>query len=203
MTDRSWLRGASLAEQVEKAILGGATIIQLREKQLSPEDFLEEAKVIREICHAHHVPLIINDSVEIALKAEADGVHLGQGDLDPREARKLLGPKAIIGVSAHNPDEARAALAAGADYLGAGAVFPTGTKQDVTALKPETLREICQAVSIPVVAIGGISRQNALNLKGLGVAGLAVVSAIFAQPDIQAAAAAMKDIALQVRDGQE
>lgn len=203
MTDRSWLRGASLAEQVEKAILGGATIIQLREKQLSPEDFLEEAKVIRKICQSHHVPLIINDSVEIALKAEADGVHLGQGDLDPREARKLLGPKAIIGVSAHNPDEARAALAAGADYLGAGAVFPTGTKQDVTALKPETLREICQAVSIPVVAIGGISRQNALSLKGLGVAGLAVVSAIFAQPDIQAAAAAMKDIALQVRDGQE
>lgn len=201
VTDRSWLKGESLAAQVEKAILGGATIIQLREKQLDPRDFLAEARTIQEICHAHHVPLIINDSVEIAAASQADGVHLGQGDRDPREARSALGPKAIIGVSAHNPQEARAALAAGADYLGAGAVFPTGTKQDVTALKPETLREICQVVPIPVVAIGGINRQNAPQLSGLGVAGLAVVSAIFAQPDIRAAAAAMRDLALQVRDG--
>ena len=144
------------------------------------------------------MPLIINDNVELALASGADGVHLGQGDMDPRQARRLLGPDRIIGVSAHNPQEARLALEGGADYLGAGAVFHTGTKTDAGALPRQALEEICRSVNIPVVAIGGITRENVLSLAGSGVAGAAVVSAIFAQPDVKEAAREMAQLCQKV-----
>ena len=191
VTDRRWLRGATLEEQVEQALEGGVTFLQLREKQGDPREILEQAQKLLPLCRRFGAPLIINDSVELTLACGADGVHLGQGDMNPRQARRLLGPDKIIGVSAHNPQEAWRAMEAGADYLGAGAVFPTGTKTDAGALSRETLEEICRSVEIPVVAIGGITRENVLSLAGSGVAGAAVVSAIFAQPDVRKAAREM------------
>lgn len=198
VTDRRWLGNSTLAQQVELALEGGVTFLQLREKDAGPQEILEQARQLLPICRRFGVPLIINDNVELALASGADGVHLGQGDMDPRQARQLLGPDRIIGVSAHNPQEARLALEGGADYLGAGAVFHTGTKTDAGALPRQTLEEICRSVDIPVVAIGGITRENVLSLAGSGVAGAAVVSAIFAQPDVKEAAREMAQLCQKV-----
>lgn len=198
VTDRSWLNGDTLYSQIEKAVRGGASIVQLREKHLDREAFIAEAKEIKKLCHQYRVPLIINDSVEIALEADADGVHVGQDDTDVTEARKRLGPDKIIGVSAHNVEEAVTAWKNGADYLGSGAVFHTGSKDNVTPLSQEELKAICRAVPIPVVAIGGISEQNALQLSGTGIEGIAVISAIFAKPDIEKAARELRSLSEQI-----
>lgn len=187
VTDRSWLNGVSLKQQVQQALSGGITCLQLREKNLSYASFLEEALTIKPLCRQYHVPLIINDNVDVAIASDADGVHLGQCDGSPKEARKRLGPHRILGVSAHTVQEALLAEESGADYLGVGAVFPTTTKGDAGKLSSETLRAICSAVKIPVVAIGGITLDNLLTLAHSGIAGVAVVSAVFAQPDIKEA----------------
>lgn len=188
VTDRSWLGARTLYEQVEAAIKGGATIIQLREKKMPEEEFLQEARELKMLCNAYKIPFIINDNISVALAMDADGVHLGQGDMELKQAREILGPDKIIGVSAHNVEEAVQAEKNGADYLGAGAVFTTASKADVTSLSMETLKEICEAVSIPVVAIGGISEENMDQLKGTGISGVAVISALFAQADVCQAA---------------
>ena len=187
VTDRSWLNGRSLYDQVKEALDGGATFVQLREKELEKDLFLEEAFRIVELCRTYHVPFVINDNVDIAVRSGADGVHVGQSDMEAGNVRDILGPDKIIGVSCHNVEEALRAQACGADYLGVGAVFPTGTKKDANTVSAQTLKEICCAVDVPVVAIGGITKDNLEELKGTGISGIAVVSAIFAQPDIPAA----------------
>lgn len=186
VTDRAWVGRQTLPQQVEAALKGGATCVQLREKNLGDADILREAQAIAALCRQYRVPFILNDNVALAAQCGADGVHLGQEDMDPAEARRILGPDAIIGVSAHNVEEAKAAVAAGADYLGCGSMFATTTKTNVTALPKETLCAICAAVPVPVVAIGGINKQNLLSLAHCGEAGVALVSAIFAAEDIEA-----------------
>lgn len=188
VTDRSWLGNGTLSDAVEAALRGGSTMVQLREKSLTQADFLQEAKTLAALCARFQIPFLINDNLEIALACNADGVHVGQDDMDPQKARALLGPGKILGVSAHTVDQALAAEKTGADYLGVGAVFSTATKQDAASVPLETVREICQAVSIPVVAIGGISADNILSLQNSGVVGAAVVSALFAAEDIFSAA---------------
>lgn len=188
VTDRTWLGDETLYQQVEKTLKGGATFIQLREKHLDDTAFLEEAVELKELCRRYHVPFVINDNVEIALKMDADGVHVGQSDMEAGNVREKLGPDKIIGVSAQTVEQAVLAEQRGADYLGVGAVFPTGSKDDADDVSHETLKAICEAVSIPVIAIGGISRNNVMELAGSGICGIAVISAIFAQPDIEAAA---------------
>lgn len=190
--------GVKLAQAVEQAIMGGATIVQLREKNRSEEEIIEMAEELKPVCHKYNVPLIVNDSVRIAYKAGADGVHLGLTDGDIIYARRILGENAIIGATAHNLHEAQAAWAAGADYLGCGAVFGSPTKKNTVPLSIEELNRICTQISIPVVAIGGINAENAMRLKGSGIAGIAVVSALFSQNDIQLAAAVLKDILEQM-----
>ena len=198
VTDRSWLNGATLEQQVEQVLKGGATFIQLREKELDQQHFLDEAKKIQKLCKKYQVPFIINDNVEIALAIDADGVHVGQSDMEAGDVRKKLGPDKIIGVSARTVEQAVLAEKRGADYLGVGAVFPTGTKTDAREVSHETLKEICEAVSIPVVAIGGISKKNVSELAGSGICGIAVVSALFAQPDIEAATIELKTLTVDV-----
>lgn len=196
VTDRSWLKpGETLAQQVEQALLGGVTMVQLREKNLSREMVLQEARELLPLCHRFGVPLIINDDAELALEAGADGVHIGQDDMAYEQARSLLGPNKIIGVSAHNPIEALAAQEAGADYLGCGAVFGSTTKDGVQTLTPQGLRKICSTVQIPVVAIGGINETNLIELKESGAYGAAVISAIFAKEDKRQAAQNLADLA--------
>ncbi len=187
VTDRSWLGGHTLYEQVESALQGGVTCVQLREKNLPQEDFLREAVELAGLCRRYGVPFIINDNLEVALECGADGVHVGQDDMRPDEVRRRVGDGMIIGVTAHTVEEAVEAQTLGADYLGAGAVFRTGTKSNTVALPYETLRDICASVQIPVVAIGGITRSNLLSLSGSGVSGVAVVSAVFAARDVRAA----------------
>ena len=187
ITDRNWLNGKTLLSQVELALQGGATILQLREKHLDDEAFFQEAVEIKELCRAYHVPFIVNDNVEVALKVGADGIHVGQKDMEAGDVRRLLGPDKILGVSAQTVEQAILAEKNGADYLGVGAVFPTGSKDDADDVSHETLAAICKAVKLPVVAIGGISKHNVLELKGTGICGISVISAIFAQPDICAA----------------
>lgn len=192
VTDRSWLKGKTLYSQVEEALKGGVTFLQLREKELDQEQFLREAAEIQKLCRQYAVPLIINDNVEIALQINADGVHVGQSDMEAGMVREKLGREKIIGVSARTVEQAVLAEQHGADYLGVGAVFPTGTKPDANSVSYETLREICSSVSIPVVAIGGITGENVDALRGSKIAGIAVVSAIFAQEDPRKAAAVLK-----------
>ena len=190
VTDRAWARDTEgLLRQVAEAIDGGAGIVQLREKHLGQADFLAEAERFVALCREKGAVSIINDNVDIAAQVGADGVHIGQEDLEAGRARELLGPDKVIGVSAHSVAEALAAQAAGADYLGVGAAFVTGTKTDATPISRETIRAITAAVDIPVVAIGGISRDNILELRDCGLDGVAVVSALFAQADVKAAAA--------------
>lgn len=192
ITDRHWLNGRSLYEVVKESLDGGVTFLQLREKQLDEDHFLEEAKKLQGLCNEYNVPFIINDNVEIALAINADGVHIGQSDMEMKEAREKLGPDKIIGVSAHTKEEALLAQAQGADYLGVGAVFPTSSKDDAESVSYETLKEICDVVSIPVVAIGGITKDNLHQLSGSGISGISVISAIYAQPDIKEAARELK-----------
>lgn len=198
VTDRSWLNGETLYEQVEKVLKGGATFIQLREKELDEEHFREEAKEIKELCRKYRVPFVINDNVEIALTMDADGVHVGQSDMEAGDVRAKLGPDKIIGVSVQTVEQALLAEKRGADYLGVGAVFHTGSKADARDVSHETLREICKAVGIPVIAIGGIGRENVLELSGSGICGIAVISALFAQPDIQAAAEELRHLTEEI-----
>ncbi|MCR5544495.1 MAG: thiamine phosphate synthase [Eubacterium sp.] len=196
VTDRHWLNGRTLYEVVKESLEGGATFIQLREKNLDDETFFEEAKELQELCREYNVPFIVNDNVDIALKMNADGIHVGQSDMEAGNVRALLGPDKIIGVSAATVDEAVLAEKRGADYLGVGAVFPTGSKDDAREVDYKTLKAICNAVSIPVVAIGGITKDNIKELAGSGIEGIAVISAIYAQDDIKKAA---EDLVLEVK----
>ena len=189
ITDRHWLNGETLKSQVEKALKGGATMIQIREKDLDEKAFLSEAEELLALCRSYGVPFIVNDNVELAVKIGADGVHVGQSDMNARDVRALIGNDKILGVSTQTVEQALFAQECGADYLGVGAVFPTGSKDDAEVLDRKTLMDICKAVSIPVVAIGGITKDNVRKLKGTGIAGISVISAIFAQKDIQNATA--------------
>lgn len=185
VTDRAWTGRQTLAEQVEDALKGGATCIQLREKELDEETFLEEAIVLKKLCAEYGVPFIVNDNVEIALKSGADGIHVGQEDMEVSNVRAVAGEDCIIGVTAKTVEQALAAQEAGADYLGVGAVFASPTKTNAKGITHQMLRDICAAVSIPVVAIGGISKENMLELSGCGADGVALVSAIFSAEDIE------------------
>ena len=193
VTDRSWLKeNETLAQVVETLLKAGVGCVQLREKTLGFDAFVEQAKTLKPICNAYHVPLIINDNVEVCLAADADGVHVGQSDMEVSRARALLGPDKLIGTSAHNVAEALKAQQAGADYLGCGAVFGSTTKTNVSVLDKQELAEICKAVIIPVVAIGGISQENVGRLENTGISGTALVSALFAAEDKTLAAQTMR-----------
>lgn len=187
VTDRAWIGTQTLYQQVEAALKGGATCVQLREKELDEAAFLQEAKELCALCRRYGVPFIVNDNVDVAQACGADGVHVGQEDMKAGEVRRRVGEDMILGVSVHTVEEARRAVRDGADYLGLGAVFPTSTKTDADQMSNETLRDICGAVEIPVVAIGGLNRDNILRLSGSGVDGVALVSAIFGAEDIEAA----------------
>lgn len=187
VTDRSWVGEKTLYEQVKASLDGGITLLQLREKEMPYEDFLREAKDMKALAASYGVPLMINDNVDLALAVDADGVHVGQSDMEAGSVREKLGRDKIIGVSARTVLEALRAEKAGADYLGVGAVFSTSTKEDADVIAWETLEEICQSVSIPVVAIGGIKKDNVMQLAGSGAAGISVISGIYGQPDIRTA----------------
>lgn len=193
VTDRHWVGEKSLLQQTDEALEGGATFVQIREKDLNEEDFEKEALELKALCKKYAVPFVVNDNVELAKKIDADGVHVGQSDMNAVDVRSLLGPDKILGVSAQTVEEAILAEKQGADYLGVGAVFPTGSKNDAIEVPHETLKAICEAVSIPVVAIGGISTSNVNLLKGSGICGVAVISAIYGQKDIKAATAVLRD----------
>lgn len=198
VTDRTWVGRQTLLEQIEDALKGGVTLVQLREKDLEEAAFLREAIQAKELCHRYHVPLIINDNVEVALKSGADGVHVGIEDAPVAEIRKQAGKDFIIGATAKTIQQAQLAEAAGADYLGVGAVFPSPTKKSAIRITNEQLNEICASVSIPAVAIGGITRDNMAQLKGSRIDGVAVVSAIFAAEDVKTAAEQLKQEVLSV-----
>jgi thiamine-phosphate pyrophosphorylase len=193
ITDRTWLNGATLEEHVKEALEGGATILQLREKTLSDAEFLEQAKRLKPLCQSYNVPLIINDRVDIALEADAEGVHVGQNDMQAGQVRENLGPNKLLGVSCRTVEHALAAQEHGADYIGVGAMFPTQTKTDTEPVSIETLKAICQSVNIPVVAIGGVTLSNVSQLQDTGIAGIVAISAIFSQDDIQEAAHNLKE----------
>lgn len=185
VTDRAWTGQQSLYEQVEAALKGGVTCVQLREKDLDAEAFLSEALEISALCKQYGVPFFVNDNVEIAIRCKADGVHVGQEDMATAQVRQKVGPDMMIGVSAHSVEEALEAVANGADCLGVGAMFSTSTKKDAEHVTMEQLRDICVAVDVPVVAIGGIGKENIAELAGTGVDGVALVSAIFSAEDIE------------------
>ena len=200
VTGRAWLGGRTLAEQVEEALRGGATFVQLREKELAGEALLAEAREIQALCRRYRVPFVIDDDVALARQIDADGVHVGQSDMEAQKARALLGGDKILGVSAQTVEQAVLAEKNGADYLGVGAVFSTSTKLDACEVPLETLRAICAAVRIPVVAIGGIGAQNVAALAGTGIAGIAVVSALFAARDTRRAAEELSALARKAVD---
>ena len=198
ITDRSWLKpGESLTDVTARVLDAGATFLQIREKDLAPDRFEAEAEALRALCEKRRVPFVVNDNVEIALQCGADGVHVGQSDIVGRDVRKLIGPDKLLGISAGTVSEAQAAEAAGADYVGVGAVFGTSTKKDARCMTVERLREIAESVSIPVVAIGGINAENIPLLAGSGIDGVAVISAIFGAPD---PAAATEELLSRVRE---
>ena len=196
VTDSKWTGEKTLEMQVEEALRGGATFIQLREKHLDEDSFVELAYKLKAVCAKYHVPFVINDNIDVCLKVDADGVHVGQEDMACANARKLLGPDKIIGVSAHNVEEALKAQNDGADYLGVGAVFGTTSKDNVTEMSKETLLAITKAVDIPVIAIGGINETNVTKLKDTGIVGVAVISAIFAKKDIVASTQELKKLVI-------
>ncbi|MBQ0040270.1 MAG: thiamine phosphate synthase [Treponema sp.] len=195
ITDRYWLNGRNLTDDVELALKGGTTMLQLREKNLDEENFYKEAVELKALCAKYKVPFIINDNVELAVKVNADGIHVGQNDMVAQDVRAMIGPDKILGVSTQTVEEAILAEKMGADYLGVGAVFPTGSKDDCWVLTHQLCKEICEAVKIPVVAIGGVKKENIKDLKGLGFAGISVISAIFGQKDIEGASRDLLDIA--------
>ena len=186
VTDRSWLGERTLAMQVEEALKGGVTCVQLREKKLDDQAFLEEAFMIKELCHHYNIPFFINDNVDVAIKCGADGIHVGQHDMEALNVRQIIGNNMMLGVSVQTVEQAIKAQQNGADCLGVGAVFTTSTKSDADYVNHETLQAICKAVSIPIVAIGGIYKHNIMELSGCGIDGVALVSAIFASADIEA-----------------
>ncbi len=194
VTDRHWLGERTLYDVVRESLEGGVTFLQLREKELEDERFYEEAVKLQEMAKEFGVPFVVNDNVDIALSMNADGVHVGQSDMEADNVRALLGPDKILGVSAQTVEQAILAEKRGADYLGVGAVFPTGSKDDADDVSYETLKAICEAVSIPVVAIGGITKENTPKLAGSGICGIAVISAIYAQADIRNAAMELKEV---------
>lgn len=199
VTDQSWLKeGQTLLSVCEDVLSNGATFLQIREKDLDANSFEAEAARLKALCARYKVPYVVNDSVEIAMAIDADGVHVGQSDIKGRDIRGMIGPDKIMGISAGTIDEAVAAEQAGADYIGVGAVFATGTKKNARNLSIEALKEISSAVSIPVVAIGGINEKNLMELKGSGVDGVAVVSAIFAADDPGKATACLLDLAREM-----
>ena len=198
VTDRAWLGRQTLCEQVEAALKGGVTCVQLREKELDKDAFLREAKELCALCRRYGVPFIVNDNVDVAVACGADGVHVGQEDMTAGEVRRRVGEDMLLGVSVHTVEEARRAVRDGADYLGLGAVFPTSTKTDVDQMSNETLRAICGAVDVPITAIGGINRGNILQLSGSGVDGVALVSAIFSAEDIETACRELRALAEQM-----
>lgn len=195
VTDRRWIQ-KSLNEDVKKALDGGVTCVQIREKDMDHESFIHEVKDIKKLCEVYHVPLIINDDVDVMLAVDADGIHVGQKDMQASDVRQLIGPNKILGVSAQTVEQAKQAYLAGADYLGVGAIFHTQTKDDATDVSIQTLKDICSSVPIGIVAIGGIDENNILDLQNTGIDGVAVVSAIMAQDDIQQAAYELKKKAM-------
>ena len=198
VTDRAWVGGQTLYQQVESALKGGVTCVQLREKELDEEAFLKEAFELHDLCKKYNVPFFINDNVDIAIRCHAEGIHVGQEDMAAAQVRQRVGEGVMIGVSAHTVQEALDAVAHGADYLGVGAVFATHTKTDVSEMPRQTLLDICNAVDVPVVAIGGIHKENILQLKGTGVDGVALVSAIFAAKDIEAECRELRALSEQI-----
>ena len=188
VTDRTWLGEKTLHQVVKESLDGGVTFVQLREKELDHDSFLEEAKDLKNLCAQYGVPFVINDNVKIAVEMDADGVHVGQSDMEAGDVRALIGPDKILGVSAQTVEQAVLAEKRGADYLGVGAVFPTGSKDDADDVSHETLKAICEAVSIPVIAIGGITLENTKELAGSGICGIAVISAIYAKENVELAA---------------
>lgn len=198
VTDRAWVGGQTLYQQVESALKGGVTCVQLREKELDEEAFLKEAFELHDLCKKYNVPFFINDNVDIAIRCHAEGIHVGQDDMAAAQVRQRVGEGVMIGVSAHTVQEALDAVAHGADYLGVGAVFATHTKTDVSEMPRQTLLDICNAVDVPVVAIGGIHKENILQLKGTGVDGVALVSAIFAAKDIEAECRELRALSEQI-----
>lgn len=198
VTNRIHAVGESLYDQVEAALRGGVTCVQLREKYMDDEELLRKAVSLKKLCHDYGVPLIINDNVDVAIKAGADGVHVGQDDTAASEIRRIAGKDFIIGVTAKTVEQAKRAEADGADYMGVGAVFPSPTKKGAIRITKDDLQAICASVSIPAVAIGGVSFDNMAELKGMGMAGFAVVSAVFAEDDIEAAAKGLRKRAEEV-----
>ena len=198
VTDRAWVGDQTLYQQVESALKGGVTCVQLREKELDEEAFLKEAFELHDLCKKYNVPFFINDNVDIAIRCHAEGIHVGQDDMAAAQVRQRVGDSVMIGVSAHTVQEALDAVAHGADYLGVGAVFATHTKTDVSEMPRQTLLDICNAVDVPVVAIGGIHKENILQLKGTGVDGVALVSAIFAAKDIEAECRELRALSEQI-----
>ncbi|MBR2706866.1 MAG: thiamine phosphate synthase [Mogibacterium sp.] len=194
VTDRHWLGERTLAEVVRESLEGGVSFLQLREKELDEGRFYEEAVELQALAAQYGVPFVVNDNVDIALRMDADGVHVGQSDMEAGDVRALLGPDKILGVSAQTVEQAVLAEKRGADYLGVGAVFPTGSKDDAEDVSHEILKAICEAVSIPVVAIGGITLENTPELAGSGICGIAVISAIYGQKDIKEAAARLRKV---------
>ncbi|MEG0274089.1 MAG: thiamine phosphate synthase [Longicatena sp.] len=192
VSDRFWLAGRELQSDIEKAIEGGVSFVQIREKELPVEDFIQEAKKIKELCERHEIPFVVNDSVEVAKAVDADGIHVGQSDMPAIEVRKILGEDKIVGVSAQSVEDALRAQEEGADYLGVGAMFSTKTKKDADDVSFATLKAIVEAVHIPVIAIGGIDEHNLLELKGSGIDGVAIVSAIMAKENIFEASKILK-----------
>ena len=201
VTDRAWLRGRRLSEQVEEALRGGTTCIQLREKDILESEFLSEAVALREVCRRYGVPFVVNDNVAVAVACGADGIHVGQKDMAVSDVRARIGEHMILGVSVQTVEQAVAAVAHGADYLGVGAVFATSTKGDADSVSLSILGEICAAVEVPVCAIGGITAENLSLLAGSGIDGVAVVSAIFAQEDIETTCRSLSARARGLRDG--
>lgn len=200
ITDRQWLNGRTLASQVEEVLKNGATFLQLREKHIEHDELVKEALVIKEIAARYSVPFVIDDDVYAAKEADADGVHIGQSDNNYKIAREILGSDKIIGMTAHNLKEAIAAQNAGADYIGTGAVFTTSTKKDTIPLTMEALKNITDNITIPIVAIGGINHDNILQLKGLGVDGVAVISALFAQENVGEATHTLLNLCKEIVD---
>lgn len=193
ITDRNWLCGRSLEEDVRKSLEGGVTFLQIREKRLDDGEFLEETLKLKEVCGEFKVPLVVNDNVEVAIKSDVDGVHIGQDDMSAEEVRALIGDEKIMGVSAQTVEQALLAEEQGADYLGVGAVFPTDSKEDAETIDLKVFEEICKVVKIPVVAIGGITKENIDRLKGMGAKGVALISAIYGQNDIKRATMELKE----------
>ena len=202
VTDRRWLGQRTLADAVRESLEGGVTFLQLREKDLDEELFYEEAVQLQELARKYKVPFVVNDNVDIAVRMDADGVHVGQNDMEAGDVRALIGPDKILGVSAQTVEQAVLAEERGADYLGVGAVFPSGSKDDAVEVSFETLKAICEAVSIPVIAIGGITQENTADLAGSGICGIAVISAIYAKENIRKAAADLKRATVEMVNAQ-